>query len=175
MSQAELEDVFPHACEGGSLHKRQVEALVYPQASSRVWLSSTCLGVDRQESGKQYRLKPHPTVSSSERSHGGQCRIQQCRLHRQCLCRPWKMVMVDQRNHGASSEVKGFHPPHSIQASAGDLLQLVRTKLSGRTPDLLVGHSLGGKTVLELLRQLQDSGQPVPKQVSAPNGLILTC
>ncbi len=76
------------------------------------------------------------------------------------------MVMVDQRNHGASSEVKGFHPPHSIQASAGDLLQLVQTKLSGRTPDLLVGHSLGGKTVLELLRQLQDSGQHVPKQVS---------
>ena len=78
------------------------------------------------------------------------------------------MVMVDQRNHGASSDVKGFHPPHSIQASAGDLLQLVQTKLSGRTPDLLVGHSLGGKTVLELLRQLQDSGQHVPKQVSHP-------
>ena len=74
--------------------------------------------------------------------------------------------MVDQRNHGASSEVKGFDPPHSIQASAGDLLQLVQTKLSGRTPDLLVGHSLGGKTVLELLRQLQESGQHVPKQVS---------
>ena len=77
------------------------------------------------------------------------------------------MVMVDQRNHGASSEVKGFHPPHSIQASAGDLLDLVQTKLRGRTPDLLVGHSLGGKTVVELLRQLQDSGQHVPKQVGA--------
>ena len=64
--------------------------------------------------------------------------------------RPWKMVMVDQRNHGASSEVRGFHPPHSIQASAGDLLSLVKTKLSGRIPDMLVGHSLGGKTVLEL-------------------------
>ena len=79
--------------------------------------------------------------------------------------RPWKMVMVDQRNHGASSEVRGFHPPHSIQASAGDLLSLVKTKLSGRIPDMLVGHSLGGKTVLELLRQLQDSGQQLPKQV----------
>ena len=79
--------------------------------------------------------------------------------------RPWKMVMVDQRNHGASSEVRGFHPPHSIQASAGDLLSLVQKKLSGRVPDVLVGHSLGGKTVLELLRQLQDSGQQLPKQV----------
>ena len=79
--------------------------------------------------------------------------------------RPWKMVMVDQRNHGASSEVRGFHPPHSIQASAGDLLSLVQEKLSGRVPDMLVGHSLGGKTVLELLRQLQESGQQLPKKV----------
>ena len=30
---------------------------------------------------------------------------------------------------------------------------------------MLVGHSLGGKTVLEALRQLQGSGQSVPKQV----------
>ena len=75
------------------------------------------------------------------------------------------MVMVDQRNHGASSEVCGFHPPHSIQASAGDLLSLVRKKLSGRVPDMLVGHSLGGKIVLELLRQLRDSGQQLPKNV----------
>ena len=76
------------------------------------------------------------------------------------------MVMVDQRNHGASSDVQGFHPPHNIQSSAGDLLDLVQTKLSGRVPDLLIGHSLGGKTVLELLSQLQQSGQHVPKQVS---------
>ena len=75
------------------------------------------------------------------------------------------MVMVDQRNHGASSDVCGFHPPHSIQASAGDLLSLVQSKLSGRVPDVLVGHSLGGKTVLELLRQLQESGQQLPKKV----------
>ena len=34
-----------------------------------------------------------------------------------------------------------------------------------RVPDMLVGHSLGGKTVLEALRQLQGSGQSVPKQV----------
>ena len=44
------------------------------------------------------------------------------------------MVMVDQRNHGASSEVRGFHPPHSIEASAGDLLRLMDTRLSGCGP-----------------------------------------
>ena len=85
------------------------------------------------------------------------------------------MVMVDQRNHGASSEVQGLHPPHSIEASAGDLLNLVHQKLSGRVPDMLIGHSLGGKTVVELLRLLQESGQPMPKQVSEQSLLPDIC
>ncbi len=37
------------------------------------------------------------------------------------------------------------------------MLQLVRQRLGGNTPEILVGHSLGGKVVLEVLQQLADT------------------
>ena len=81
------------------------------------------------------------------------------------LCiRPWKMVMVDQRNHGASAGLP-LHPPHSIEAAAGDLTNLVQTELGGRVPKAMLGHSLGGKIVLEFLRQSSQEGHELPQQV----------
>lgn len=74
------------------------------------------------------------------------------------------MVMVDQRNHGASSSLP-LHPPHSIEAAAGDLSRLVQTELGGNMPKAVLGHSLGGKTVLEFLRQNSKEGNALPKQV----------
>jgi len=79
-------------------------------------------------------------------------------------CRPWKMVMVDQRNHGASAGLP-LHPPHTIDAAAGDLSRLVQTELGGRMPEAVLGHSLGGKTALEFLRQNCQEGKDLPKQV----------
>ncbi|KAK9917204.1 hypothetical protein WJX75_001833 [Coccomyxa subellipsoidea] len=78
--------------------------------------------------------------------------------------RPWKMVMVDQRNHGASAGLP-LHPPHSIEAAAGDLTNLVQTELGGRVPKAMLGHSLGGKIVLEFLRQSSQEGHELPQQV----------
>ena len=41
--------------------------------------------------------------------------------------------------------------PHTIKASASD----VHTLLQGQVPDVLMGHSLGGKVALEYLRLMQ--------------------
>ena len=43
--------------------------------------------------------------------------------------KPWAALLVDQRKHGGSRDLPGFEPPHTIQASAGDVLQLLRWAL----------------------------------------------
>jgi surfactin synthase thioesterase subunit len=50
--------------------------------------------------------------------------------------------------------------PHTIAASAQDLHSL----LGGRSPDVMVGHSMGGKVVLEYLALMKDSHHPPPQQ-----------
>lgn len=59
----------------------------------------------------------------------------------------WGAVLVDLRMHGDSRE---FEPPHTLAACVRDLEQLRRS--SGRPPAALLGHSFGGKVVLEALR-----------------------
>lgn len=88
--------------------------------------------------------------------------------------RSWRMVLVDQRNHGASTSMHGLHPPHSLQSSAADVIRLMDRQFGG-VPQVVIGHSLGGKVALELLMQLSDRGGEVPKQVwildAQPNAL----
>ena len=65
----------------------------------------------------------------------------------------WRFALVDLRNHGKS---QGFAGPHTVAAAAADLHTL---------PDQLgpievaVGHSFGGKVVLEWLRSGADLRQ----------------
>lgn len=54
----------------------------------------------------------------------------------------------------------GHAGPHSIEASAQDL----QTLLGGRSPEVLIGHSMGGKVVMEFLRLAQSSNRPAPQQ-----------
>lgn len=65
----------------------------------------------------------------------------------------WGAVLVDLREHGDSL---GLHPPHTLAVAAGDVAHLERTL------DLPVegalGHSFGGKVVLQWLQMRQ--GQP---------------
>ena len=70
----------------------------------------------------------------------------------------WGMVLVDLRNHGRSSRTAGLEGPHTLEAAAGDLIDLCEAEFGGKTPDLIVGHSLGGKVVLEYLRTLRQRG-----------------
>ncbi len=73
------------------------------------------------------------------------------------------MVLVDQRCHGLSSQVEGFRPPHTLGASATDVAQLFRSQFGGRAPNMVIGHSLGGKVALEYLRQ-RACGLNLPRQ-----------
>ncbi|CAH8268392.1 unnamed protein product [Arabidopsis lyrata] len=80
----------------------------------------------------------------------------------------WKMILVDLRNHGRSAEVEGLNPPHDLVNSAKDLADLV--KASGwKWPDVVIGHSLGGKVALQFMESCArgdfgDTASP-PKQL----------
>ncbi|CAL4972999.1 unnamed protein product [Urochloa decumbens] len=60
----------------------------------------------------------------------------------------WKMVLVDLRNHGRSAGIKGFDPPHNMSTAAKDLADLVKAR-GWPWPDVVVGHSMGGKVALD--------------------------
>lgn len=64
----------------------------------------------------------------------------------------WGAVLVDLRLHGES---QGFAPPHTVDACAADLAQLVST--SGLEVRAVLGHSFGGKVALVYSRR-----PPVP-------------
>ncbi|KAJ7294829.1 hypothetical protein O6H91_Y229100 [Diphasiastrum complanatum] len=58
------------------------------------------------------------------------------------------MVLVDLRNHGLSAALEGFEPPHDIPAAARDLADLIKVHPHVQ-PDVIIGHSLGGKVALD--------------------------
>lgn len=55
----------------------------------------------------------------------------------------YRFVLVDLRHHGKS---QGAPPPHTLEACAEDLLEL--TAHLNVEPDVVIGHSLGGKVAL---------------------------
>lgn len=59
----------------------------------------------------------------------------------------WGAVLVDLRLHGGSS---GFAPPHDLDACVDDLKELAAHLAIH--PDLVLGHSFGGKVALSYLR-----------------------
>ncbi len=68
----------------------------------------------------------------------------------------WGAVLVDLRQHGASS---GFPPPHTVDAAARDVLALVHH--TGLAADAVLGHSFGGKVALAAA----ELASPHPAQV----------
>jgi len=76
--------------------------------------------------------------------------------------RPWKFWRVDQRCHGTSMGLRNLPQPSSVANSAADVGRFLDVKLGGRPLEALIGHSLGGKVVLDLLTQRRDT--PPTKQ-----------
>lgn len=78
------------------------------------------------------------------------------------------MVLVDLRNHGRSVELEGLSPPHDLVNAAKDLADLVKHR-GWVWPDVVIGHSLGGKVALQFLEDCAKGkyGESValPKQV----------
>ncbi|PKA46148.1 hypothetical protein AXF42_Ash015439 [Apostasia shenzhenica] len=60
----------------------------------------------------------------------------------------WRMVLVDLRNHGRSAGTKGLDPPHDMVNAARDVANLVK-HCKWEWPDVLIGHSMGGKVALD--------------------------
>lgn len=58
------------------------------------------------------------------------------------LSEEFRIILPDQRNHGRSAH----HPEHTYEAMALDLLELINEK--GLQKVTLIGHSMGGKTVM---------------------------
>lgn len=97
----------------------------------------------------------------------------------------WRMVLVDLRNHGNSAGVQSLEPPHDLDNAAADLANLVKSQ-GWDWPDVVIGHSLGGKVALQFAQSgaRGDYGDSIelPKQVlicyslvvTASNGNILT-
>nr|GEV49434.1 hypothetical protein [Tanacetum cinerariifolium] len=69
-------------------------------------------------------------------------------LSTSCDSADWRMVVVDLRNHGRSSDIEGLSPPHDTINAARDIANLVKS-LEWAWPDVVIGHSLGGKVALQ--------------------------
>ncbi|KAJ0969723.1 hypothetical protein J5N97_022600 [Dioscorea zingiberensis] len=89
-------------------------------------------------------------------------------LNKSCPSNEWRMVLVDLRNHGRSAGIKGLEPPHDMVSAARDLSNLVKCH-RWAWPDVVIGHSMGGKVGLEFVSSCAcgDYGESaaLPKQV----------
>lgn len=63
----------------------------------------------------------------------------------------WRFVLVDLRNHG---DAPAASPPHTLHACADDLRRLMDHL--GLRPDVVMGHSFGGKVALAYGEQYPD-------------------
>ncbi|OQR98278.1 alpha/beta hydrolase domain-containing protein 11-like [Achlya hypogyna] len=70
----------------------------------------------------------------------------------------WQVVAIDHRAHGESPS---FSPPHNLAACAQDVIDL--SDALGVVPDVVSGHSYGGKVALTYLDACRRQGRPVPK------------
>jgi pimeloyl-ACP methyl ester carboxylesterase len=78
------------------------------------------------------------------------------------------VLLVDLRCHGESAAAAGGPAscgPHTVDAAARDVLELLRQRRM--FPQMLIGHSFGGKVVMSMARQFGVSSLPRPVQVGA--------
>ncbi|CAL5387365.1 unnamed protein product [Camellia sinensis] len=83
------------------------------------------------------------------------------------LSNEWRLVLVDLRNHGRSAEIESLSPPHDMANAAKDVADLVKSQ-GWAWPDVVLGHSMGGKVALQFAESCArgDYGQSaqLPKQ-----------
>ncbi len=75
----------------------------------------------------------------------------------------WQVLLVDIRCHGESANLPPPPGPHGVESSAQDILKLLsQLKLF---PEVLIGHSFGGKVVMSMGEQFGASGKRLPRPV----------
>ncbi|VFQ68798.1 unnamed protein product [Cuscuta campestris] len=89
----------------------------------------------------------------------------------------WRMILVDLRNHGRSAEIGCFEQPHTMENAANDLANLIESQ-GWDWPDVVIGHSMGGKVALQFAQSCSrgDYGQPaqLPKQSLVLTNMVIT-
>lgn len=82
----------------------------------------------------------------------------------------WQVVLVDLRCHGESAAVSGqMERPHSVESAAADVTRLLAAlKLF---PEVLIGHSFGGKCVLSIVQQFSRMATRLPRPVKVGSGV----
>lgn len=74
----------------------------------------------------------------------------------------WQVILVDLRCHGDSAFF-GMQGPHTVDTAAADVLRLLTSlKLF---PEVLIGHSFGGKVAMSMAHQFGKGVQRLPRPV----------
>lgn len=76
----------------------------------------------------------------------------------------WQVLLVDLRCHGESAALSpSLQQPHSVDSAAADVLRLLSAlKLF---PEMLIGHSFGGKVVMSMAHQFGVHAKRLPRPV----------
>ncbi|KAL4450579.1 hypothetical protein ABPG77_000935 [Micractinium sp. CCAP 211/92] len=76
----------------------------------------------------------------------------------------WQVVVADLRCHGESAGLShALRGPHSLETAANDVIKLLSVlKLF---PEMLIGHSFGGKVVLQMTKHWSATARRVPRPV----------
>lgn len=75
----------------------------------------------------------------------------------------WQVILVDLRCHGESACLTSPTGGHSVQTAASDVLKLLhQLKLF---PEVLIGHSFGGKVVMSMAHQFGSITTRLPRPV----------
>lgn len=76
----------------------------------------------------------------------------------------WQVVVADLRCHGESAALShALRGPHTLETAANDVIKLLSAlKLF---PEMLIGHSFGGKVVLQMTKYWSATARRVPRPV----------
>lgn len=87
--------------------------------------------------------------------------------HTRCLQRfpSWQILLVDLRCHGETArlDTSPRDGPHSVASAADDVLRLLRNLRL--FPNMLIGHSFGGKVVMSMVQRFGGGGAGLPRPV----------
>ena len=77
----------------------------------------------------------------------------------------WQVVLVDLRCHGDSAAITPglIDQAHSVDSAAKDVLKLLQSLKM--FPEVLIGHSFGGKVVMSMAHQFGSGTKRLPKPV----------
>jgi len=78
----------------------------------------------------------------------------------------WQVLLVDLRCHGESAQgstSQSLRGPHSVDSAAADVIRVISSlKLF---PEVLIGHSFGGKVVMSMAHQFGATARRLPRPV----------